>query len=109
MADGNSEADKLGRFIPIKGQAIDEKDLESQARRYENERYREDTESRKSLSLWARWVVSIYLNCVILILLFNFSYLHLSDAVLIALLGTTTLNVLGLMYIVLKGYFAAKR
>jgi hypothetical protein len=38
---------------------------------------------------------------------FATSYIFLSDSVLIALLGTTTLNVLGLSFIVLRGHFSA--
>ena len=41
------------------------------------------------------------------LIMLNHNYFHLSEIVLSVLLGTTTLNVLGLMYIVLKGYFNA--
>ncbi len=84
---------------------IDSDDLKLQEKRYKNERYRADTKSRKTLAYWAATVVSVYLISVLVILIINYNYICLSDAVLITLLGTTTLNVLGLMFIVLKGYF----
>lgn len=89
----------------IDDQDIDSDDLKYQKLKYENERYQEDTRNRKKLAYWAAWVVSIYLVIVLIILVTNNHFIFLSDSVLIALLGTTTMNVLGLMYIVLKGYF----
>ncbi|WP_375579852.1 hypothetical protein ABWH96_01880 [Marivirga tractuosa] len=87
---------------------VDSDDLNLQQKRFEILRYNEDTNSRKKLAYWAATVVSIYLFLVLTILLFNNSFIKLSDQVLSILLGTTTLNVLGLMYIVLKGYFKVK-
>lgn len=88
---------------------IDSDDLRIQIKMkaLENERYNSDTKDRKWLAKWTAWVVSLWLLLVILILYFNNNVLCLllSDAVLIALLGTTTLNVLGLSFIVLKGHF----
>ena len=103
------KSEKFKNKVEADDYNTDSQDSLDQAKRYENERYREDTKGRKYLSIWAGKIVTIYLTYVAVILPLNFSYLHLSDAVLITLLGTTTLNVIGLMYIVLKGYFAAKR
>lgn len=91
----------------LQDQDIDSDDLTIQKKRreIENRRYEEDTRSRKILAYWAAWVVSIYILLVLAILVFNNNYVCLSDSVLSILLGTTTFNVLGLMYIVLKGYF----
>lgn len=89
----------------LEDQDIDSDELDLQKRRYENERYRDDTKSRRYLAYWAATVVTVYLLLVFVILFMNTTCLHLSDPVMIALLGTTTVNVLGLMYIVLKGYF----
>jgi hypothetical protein len=69
------------------------------------ERYKSDTLDRKWLAEWATTVVSIWLFLVILIVMANESKFHLSDTVLSVLLGTTTFNILGLTYIVLKGHF----
>lgn len=70
-----------------------------------NQRYKDDTAHRKVLSTWAGTLVSFWLVCVLLILTSNTNKFKLSDSVLIALLGTTTLNVLGLMVIVLNDLF----
>lgn len=86
---------------------VDSEGLDLQRKRYENQRYRDDTQNRKKLTIWAATVVSMYLVVVFAMLMLNHNYFHLSETVLSVLLGTTTLNVLGLMYIVLKGYFNA--
>lgn len=92
-------------YNSLQDQDIDSDDLTLQKKRFENQRYKEDTESRKKLAYWAATVVSVYLLFVLIILILNYNIICLSDTVLSVLLGTTTLNVLGLMYIVLKGYF----
>ncbi|WP_109831389.1 hypothetical protein [Reichenbachiella versicolor] len=89
---------------------IDSDSLSSQIERkkLESKRYESDTKDRKWLAIWTATIVSLWLLCVILILVKNeSSKLDLSDTVLVTLLGTTTLNVLGLPYIVLKGHFAS--
>lgn len=72
-------------------------------------RYSSNTKLRVELAYWAATLVSIYLLIIILILVHNHRLIHLSNNVLMTLLGTTTLNVLGLMAIVLKGYFGDKK
>ncbi len=84
---------------------IDSDDLTAQRRLFENQRYREDTSHRKWLAVWTVVVVTIWLMAVLYILLMNKKNIGLGDTVLVALLGTTTLNVLGLSYIVLRGHF----
>ncbi|WBX70537.1 hypothetical protein [Tenacibaculum retecalamus] len=79
--------------------------LENEYKSLENKRYKDDTAHRKVLSTWAGTLVSFWLVCVLLILTSNTNKFKLSDSVLIALLGTTTLNVLGLMVIVLNDLF----
>jgi len=74
-------------------------------KRAQTDRYKSDTKDRKWLAEWSTAVVSIWLFCVLLILIKNNDSIHLSDTVLNVLLGTTTLNVLGLMFIVLRGHF----
>jgi len=90
---------------------VDKEGLQKQKLRLENQRYEVDTADRRRLARWAKWVVGIYLIIVFSILFINktaLPILNLSNTVLITLLGTTTLNILGLMYIVLKGYFNNK-
>jgi hypothetical protein len=74
----------------------------------ENQRYLSDTRDRRWLATWTAYVVSIWLGLIILILVLNYWLFHLTDTVLVTLLGTTTLNVLGLTAIVLRGHFGAK-
>lgn len=91
---------------------IDSDDLRAQIKMkdLENERFKSDTKDRKWLAKWTAYVVSIWLGLVLLILFSNnFFSLNLSDTVLVALLGTTTLNVLGLSFIVLKGHFQSSQ
>jgi hypothetical protein len=83
---------------------IDSAGLNMQLRYLRNERFRSDTLDRKWLAVWATTVVTLWLIAVILILI-NKHKFDLSDTVLVTLLGTTTLNILGLSYIVLKGHF----
>ncbi len=74
------------------------------------ERYDQDTKERKLLSHWVIIVVSLWLLFVLAILSLNrLLELKLSDTVLCMLLGTTTINILGLAYIVLKGLFDRKQ
>ena len=70
-----------------------------------NKRYSSDTSDRQWLAAWTATTVSVWLIAVIGILICNSSRFHLSDTVLTVLLGTTTLNVLGLSFIVLRGHF----
>lgn len=75
----------------------------------EKARYEQDTKHRSILAYWVIWVTSSWLVCVIVILILNgCSVLEISDIVLNVLLATTTANILGLPYIVLKGLFGSK-
>jgi hypothetical protein len=102
---------KLSDIIDSKaGHQLDDFDIDSVAPEEQIKllialRYRSDTNDRKWLAKWTAWTVSIWLFIVLNILVFNKSCINLSDSVLIALLGTTTLNVLGLSFIVLRGHF----
>jgi FtsH-binding integral membrane protein len=71
----------------------------------QDQRYRVDTWLRIGLAIWAAAVVSWWLSSVLAIIKNNNEIHCLSDAVLIALLGTTTINVIGLVIIVLNGLF----
>lgn len=73
----------------------------------ENDRYKSNTNDRKWLAEWSAAIVSLWLFLVFIILIQNSSNIHLSDSVLNVLLGTTTLNVLGLVFIVLRGHFGS--
>lgn len=84
---------------------IDNESLATQ----EKERYKQDTRQRKFLAQWVVWVSSVWLGVVLIIIIMcGFQWLTLDVAVLNVLLATTTANVLGLAYIVLKGLFGHK-
>lgn len=73
-------------------------------------RYSQDTRFRKHLAKWVMYIVPIWLALVIIIVILQgiLQSFKLSDSVLITLLATTTVNVLGLAFIVLKGIFPQK-
>lgn len=82
----------------------DEHDLKWQ----ETNRYARDTELRIELTHWIRWLIPAWLASVVAVLILSMFFGGLDSSVLIALLTTTTVNILGLPYIVLKGLFDKK-
>lgn len=81
---------------------IDDKTLYEQRKA----RYLQDTKFRRHLAIWVMVIVPSWLFLVIAILICDgFNLIKLQAEVLITLLATTTVNVLGLAYIVLKGIF----
>lgn len=86
----------------------------------EQHRTIENTQARRRLERWARRTIAIYLAFVFLLLIFNgisrvwwpniFNGVNplFSDSVLYVILSTTTVNILGLGFIVLKGHFQQK-
>lgn len=72
-------------------------------------RFQQDTKQRKWLGIWTAFVVTAWLIGVFIILCNNENHFCLSNSVLSVLLSTTTLNILGLSYIVLKGLFGDKK
>lgn len=73
-------------------------------------RFSQDTKHRRQLVIWMMCVVSAWLLIVLFIVVFNgILKLSVSDNVMIALLATTTVNVLGLANIILNGLFGGSR
>lgn len=70
-------------------------------------RYATDTDLRKHITYSFIINITFWLFTVMTVLYFNnfLLQLHLSDAVLITLLTTSTLNVIGMMTIILKNLF----
>lgn len=68
------------------------------------DRYKQDTDHRRNCVYWVLGVVSAWLLGVFA-LLCNHKTANLPEYVLITLLGTTTLNILGLPLIILKSLF----
>lgn len=80
----------------------DRNDLKEQIRA----RYEQDTKFRHHLSVWVMIIVPTWMILVLLLVcLTGKGKTELSDTTMVALLSTTTVNVLGLAYIVLKGIF----
>lgn len=72
----------------------------------EKKRYSEDTRHRKRLVYWVMGVVTVWLICIfVFLLLYGFGCIKAEALVVETLLATTTANILGLPYIVLKGLF----
>lgn len=91
---------------------IDSDDIgfQKEIKKLEVEKLGLDIKDRKWLAKWSACIVSGWLIFVIIILVTNnYCSLYLSDAVLITLLGTTTLNILGLSFIVLRGHFSSSQ
>ena len=70
-------------------------------RQQRKERFSQDTRFNWVMIIVPAWLMSV----VVLIYLHGYNTLDLDKEVLITLLATTTVNVLGLAYIVLKGIF----
>lgn len=74
------------------------------------DRFTQDTRFRKLFSYWIIVIIPIWLILTILLMFFTgFGLTTFSDAAIVALLTTTTANVLGLAFIVLKGMFPEGR
>ena len=100
-----SVADKLKNAKPqVPPQVTGEIDPESQ-------RYSDDTKHRKKLVYWVMFVVSLWLLLGIFgfLVLYGFGCIFVEPIIIEALLVTTTANILGLPYIVLKGLFDVDR
>lgn len=73
------------------------------------DRYLQDTQHRKTFALWVRWLDSVFLGLVlIIVVLQGCKVLSLSTSVLNTLLATTTIDIIGLAYIILHGLFDTK-
>lgn len=72
------------------------------------DRFVKDTYHRENLIVFTKYIVKFWLVSVVIFLFLSGSGIlrfKLSDSVLCVLLGTTTINVVGLAYIILKGLF----
>ena len=70
------------------------------------ERYADTSSLRRRTAKWVMWIVSLWLTAVIVVLVCaGLEWVTLSNRVLIALLTTTTVNILGLPLVVLRGLY----
>lgn len=91
---------------PIGIDDIDTSSLKDQ----EKIRYSQDTKYRKHLTQWVMHIVPIWLLGIFFVVCMCASKIwELTDIAFSALLTTTTANILGLAYIVLKGMFPLKQ
>lgn len=76
----------------------------------------ENTKARRRLEKWSLRVIAIYLFIVLTIVICNYiavpllsGYMdiHVTEPIMITILSTTTVNIIGLGLIVLKGHFLA--
>lgn len=88
---------------------IDKLDIDEQIKllsfHEELKRFKSNTKNRSLLSIWTFAIISVWLIAVVVLLSCNF----LSDSVAITLLSTTTINIIGLPAIVLRGYFTLEK
>lgn len=91
--------------------SLDIEDIDtSSLKEQEKQRYAQDTKYRKHLTQWVMHIVPLWLIGILFITCMCASTVwHLSDIAISALLATTTANILGLAYIVLRGMFPQKQ
>lgn len=72
----------------------------------------ENTSARKRLEKWATRIIAIYLFVVLTIAILDslrvMNVFEISDTVMVTILSTTTVNIIGLGLIVLRGHFNEK-
>ena len=66
----------------------------------------ENTRARRRLERWSLLIISLYLLCVLGIVLVTYFYgsLKIPDSVMIAILTSTSANIIGLGFIILRGH-----
>lgn len=95
---------QIGTQDQLSNNDVDTDEMSEQKRT----RYAQDTYHRSFLVSWVVSVSSLWLFGVFLIIIScGLKWLELPTSVLNVLLATTTANILGLPYIVLKGLFPA--
>ncbi len=82
--------------------------LENRTRDLENEGHQQDTQERKRYAKRIFWMLCVWLSIVLTaILISGLTVLdfHLSDTILMALIGSTTANIAGFFFAVVKYLF----
>ncbi len=91
--------------VKDKKSSEDDLDFSLTPEKLKADRYKRDTYHRSHLAWTVMATIMLWLLFVMVIVVLCLFRQGLSDAVLIALLGTTTANIIGLAMIVLKGFF----
>lgn len=93
-----------------KSKDIEKRDEDLRKKRIENDVAENELELKKGICNWVKWVVTIYLIFIaIIVLALTAGIGQLNDNVIIALLTTTTINILGLPYMIIKSLFPSKK
>lgn len=77
-------------------------------------RIHENTKARRRLEKWASRVIVLYLLIVLCLVVFNYikttawKFMNIENTVMITILSTTTVNIIGLGLIILRGHFLNK-
>lgn len=77
----------------------------------ELQRMTENTKARKRLERWSSRLIGLYLLCVLVVVIVNYTdiygrrWLNIPDNIITIILTTTTVNIIALVVIVLKGHF----
>lgn len=85
------------------------RDYDTARKALDLERLRSDLDHRKRYSARLFWLVTGWLAFILLLVVVDgLALLEISDTVLVALIGSTTLNVIGLFAIVARYFFPKK-
>lgn len=105
----NEPSASVGSLESSVNSNLDKLDLDGQVTiitlREELARFRKDTKDRSNLAYWTFGIITGWLFFVLVLLFFK----KLPDSVFITLLTTTTVNIIGLPAIVLRGYFTSDK
>ena len=112
----NPSKESLRKFILEEtGQgSIDEQAARNKRLELQNKSEEQKQEMQREFGGWAKWIVSRWLYFIVFLLVvvgavsFFYGTQIFSDKVLITLLATTTVNVIGMVIIVIKYLFANK-
>lgn len=115
-----SEKDNLKKILvrPVAGmgwriagsEELRKKDEDLRKKKLENDITESELNLKKGICGWVKWVVSIYLGFIAIILFILVCGIgNLENSVIIALLTTTTINILGLPLMIIKSLFPSKK
>ena len=103
-----SQLDQVSDVPDIKT-ITEELDVERGHKQAQLESYKQDTQERKKYAARIFWVCAYWVTAIFLLLVLNgfgaAIYFKLSDSVLLAAIGSTTANILGIFYIVARYLF----
>jgi len=94
----------------VGSEELRKRDEDLRKKKLENDITENELNLKKGICGWVKWVVSIYLSFIAFVLLvLVFGEGNLENSVIIALLTTTTINILGLPLMIIKSLFPSKK